>query len=194
MSVFHPLRTLSGVSAFDPLRTLDGRSIVAFSDRARGGMKKDTLLKAVALASVTAGCVSPVDRQPPGVKNQARFAFTSLDTTFAYCLLKAEDRVPAWATGGEFTVLVREPGATSVLAPTAVVPPGVDCWRGVRVIRQEPLVQDAVGVIASITSTLASAGVSLEVVATRRTTYVLVAANDLAKALDTLRRAGHQVL
>jgi hypothetical protein len=75
-----------------------------------------------------------------------------------------------------------------------VVPDGVQCergWRGLRVAGAMPFT--AVGVLASLTIPVAAAGVSLFAVSTFDTDYVLVKADDLAKAVDALRAAGHTV-
>jgi hypothetical protein len=50
-----------------------------------------------------------------------------------------------------------------------------------------------VGVVASLTVPLANAGVSVFVLSTFDTDYVLVKATDLDRAITALRAAGHTV-
>jgi hypothetical protein len=50
-----------------------------------------------------------------------------------------------------------------------------------------------VGVLASLTAPLASAGISIFAVSTHDTDYLLVKDEDLAATVDALRRQGHTV-
>jgi hypothetical protein len=50
-----------------------------------------------------------------------------------------------------------------------------------------------IGVVASLVTPLAEAGISVFVISTFDTDYVLVKENDLEKALDSLSAAGHSV-
>ncbi len=66
--------------------------------------------------------------------------------------------------------------------------------RGFRVIEVEgPIPFQATGVIASLATPLASAGIAIFPFSTYDTDYVLVRETDLARAIDTLRLAGWKV-
>lgn len=74
------------------------------------------------------------------------------------------------------------------------MPAGVACERDYRAIRVNgPLPFQLVGALASLGCPLAEVGISIVVVSTYETDYVLVKQHDLAAALDALRRAGHAI-
>ena len=50
-----------------------------------------------------------------------------------------------------------------------------------------------VGILASLTATLAESGIGLFAISTFDTDYLLVKENDLVMAVDALRRRGHEV-
>ncbi|MGH7242836.1 MAG: ACT domain-containing protein [Phycisphaerales bacterium] len=117
-----------------------------------------------------------------------------LDGTYLYCRLNPGDRVPDWADDLEFSVAIRTKGELGIVCPARNVP---------KVVKREGpwkiLVIDAtldfnqVGIIASLTAPLAEAGLSIAPIASFDTDYILVREGDLAKALEALRGAGHQV-
>lgn len=49
------------------------------------------------------------------------------------------------------------------------------------------------GILAGLASSLAAAGISLFAISAFRTDYILVRAEDLARAQEALRGAGHEV-
>ena len=50
-----------------------------------------------------------------------------------------------------------------------------------------------IGILASLTSTLAEAGINLFAVSTYDTDYLLVQENNLDRAIQALARAGHRI-
>ena len=75
-----------------------------------------------------------------------------------------------------------------------VVPDGVVCetgWRCLRVAGSMPFT--LVGVLASLTTPVANAGVGVFAFSTFDTDYLLVKESDLLKAVAALRSAGHVV-
>lgn len=56
-----------------------------------------------------------------------------------------------------------------------------------------PFDLNVTGVISSFTPELAQAGISIFVIATFDTDYLLVTEKNLAKAIEVLERAGHSV-
>ena len=81
---------------------------------------------------------------------------------------------------------------TSIICPEAEVPTGVKCDRGWLAIKIEsPLDLSEVGIVLSLASPLANAGVSIFVVSTYETDYVLVREGQLRTALSALAEDGH---
>ena len=64
-------------------------------------------------------------------------------------------------------------------------------WRWQRVVGSIPF--SVVGVLASLATPLSEAGISVFAVSTFDTDYLLVKAEDLEWAVDTLRRQGHTI-
>jgi hypothetical protein len=64
-------------------------------------------------------------------------------------------------------------------------------WRAFKV--QGPLVFSEIGVIAALANPLAESQVSIFVISTFETDYILVKENDLARAVKALKKAGHTV-
>ena len=126
-------------------------------------------------------------------KAMTTFTLEVLPGTFAVCHMSATDPVPNWATG-EFVSITRTPDELSVVCPQSDVPQDVRVERGWRCLRVAGKLDfSMVGVIASLTGILAAANISLFVVSTFDTDYLLVKEGDLKAAVESLNAAGHAV-
>ena len=113
---------------------------------------------------------------------------------FALCRLDPTSPVPNWVTPDGFISLVRTAEELSIVCAEQAVPPGVTCqrgWRGLKVVG--PLDFALTGVLASLASPLAEAGVSIFAISTYDTDYLFIREEQLDTAIDALRRAGHAV-
>ena len=122
------------------------------------------------------------------------YTLTLLPDRLAVCRLSAGSPYPDWARGSGLVALTRTPDELSVVCDQRSVPSGVQAirdWRALKVAG--PLDFSLVGVLASLASVLAAAGVSLFALSTYDTDYILVRQPDLQAALRSLRRAGHEV-
>jgi hypothetical protein len=107
----------------------------------------------------------------------------------AICRLAADAAVPA-----SFFSVTRTPDELSIVCLEAEASKGAKAengWRTLQVIG--PLEFSLTGILAAIAAPLAAAGVSIFAISTFDTDYVLVKEENLAKAVDTLRAAGHRV-
>jgi hypothetical protein len=112
--------------------------------------------------------------------------------TLAVCRLDPGAPWPPWVTAGPIVSLTRTDAELSIVCPAPDVPAGVQAeggWRALRV--RGPLGFGLTGVLASLASPLASSGVSIFVVSTYDTDYLLVQDRDLDRARHALVRAGH---
>jgi hypothetical protein len=118
-----------------------------------------------------------------------------LDSTLAIVRLHANAGLPWWAaTSSTFLSITRTPEETSVVCEARRVPDGVRADRDYRALRVEgTLALDATGVLLSLAAPLADSGVPIFVISTVDTDYLLVPAQALATAVESLRRAGHSV-
>jgi hypothetical protein len=116
-----------------------------------------------------------------------------LSDLYAVCRLPAAAAIPAWAAG-EFVSVSRTADEQSVVCRQDAVPEGVRREDGFRCLRVAGTLDFAlVGVLAALAVPLAEAGVSVFVVSTFDTDYLLLKQADLTPALAALRAAGHQV-
>lgn len=123
-----------------------------------------------------------------------KFTIEVLPTVFAVCRLNAADPVPTWAVG-EFLSVTRTSDELSIVCPQSMVPAEIRMETGFRCLRVVgPFDFATIGVISALSSTLASARVSLFAVSTFDTDYLLVKESDLPGAISALQAAGHSMV
>jgi GNAT superfamily N-acetyltransferase len=128
------------------------------------------------------------------VKQAHKLTVVPLDGTFAVCRLATDAPLPGWTAGGSFVSITRTADELSVVCREEAVPEGVRCERGWRCLQvADTLDFSLVGVLSSLLGPLAEAGVSVFVVSTFATDYLLVKQADFQRAADVLRKAGHAV-
>jgi hypothetical protein len=113
--------------------------------------------------------------------------------TLAVCRLEAGAAVPSWVAG-PFTCVTRTPDELSIVCDSAVVPDDVRAergWRGWKV--EGPIPFELTGIAASLVSPLAAARISVFLVATFDTDYLLVKDTVFDRASEVLRAAGHDL-
>ena len=116
-----------------------------------------------------------------------------LPDTIAICQLDADSPIPDWAIG-EFVSITRTADELSIVCRQDQVPNGVQCERSWRCFRIAGRLDfTLVGVIASLTGALAEAGISVFVVSSFNTDFVLVRQQDVAKAVGVLEEDGHNL-
>ena len=125
--------------------------------------------------------------------------FSLLSGTYAICRMPAQAAVPAWA-GGAFTSVTRTADELSVVCDERRLPAdaggaGFQFERGWAVLKLHgPFPLETVGVLAAISRPLAEAGVSLFVLSTFDTDYVLVKEIQAKQAIAALTLAGHTLV
>ncbi len=128
-------------------------------------------------------------------RSSAVFELDVLGGEYAVCRFEADTpsaRLPA--PGADLLCCVRTRDEVSVALPAAEVRPGWTAnggWRALRV--RGPLDFALTGVLASLLVPLADAGVSVLVLSTYDTDWVLVGGETLPAAVGALRAAGHTV-
>jgi hypothetical protein len=121
------------------------------------------------------------------------FTLELLRNRFAICRIGAASPIPDWARG-ELVSITRTSGEVSIVCPEKHVPDGIQAETGFRCMRVAGKLEfSLVGVIAALTGTLADAGMSVFVISTFDTDYLLVREGDLAMAIDVLKTAGHRI-
>lgn len=90
--------------------------------------------------------------------------------------------------------MVRTADELSIICPAALVPAGITCQPGWRMLKfQGPFAFSATGVLASVLEPLARAQIGILATSTFDTDYVLVPEAQLDAAKTALTAAGHAV-
>jgi hypothetical protein len=121
-------------------------------------------------------------------------ALTLLPNRYAVARLETQTGIPDWAMAGDFWAVVRTADELSLVCPESLVPVGTRCeshWRLLKVAG--PLDFSLVGVLAGLAGTLAEAEVSIFVISTFDTDYLLVRHKQVETALVALRQRGYPV-
>jgi hypothetical protein len=117
-----------------------------------------------------------------------------LPDRFAVCQLGVGEVVPGWAQGARLFSITRTAEELSIVCEAAGVPESVTAERGWRALKvRGPLAFAMIGVLAELAHILAVAQVSIFVLSTYDTDYVLVKEEKLAQAVAALQREGHRV-
>lgn len=120
---------------------------------------------------------------------------TLLGELVTVCRLAADDPLPSWLPTRGFVSITRTADELSIVCSADAVPPGVRCESGWGcLVVAGPLDFGLTGILASIATPLAEAGISIFAISTFDTDYVLVKGEKLDGAVEVLRRAGHEVL
>jgi hypothetical protein len=126
-----------------------------------------------------------------------RFPLTLLAESFAVCRLDPDEESPAWVldAGGPLACVTRTDDELSVVCAEEDVPESArQVERGWRAFKLEgPVPFTTVGVVSSLTAPLAEAGISVFVLSTYDTDYLLVKGDVVGRAQKILGRAGFVV-
>jgi len=126
--------------------------------------------------------------------DRARLRFALLPGEFAVCRLDPAAPVPPWAGAGPFSSITRTADELSVVCPESSVPGGVQAAGGWRCLKLEgPFDFSVTGLVAAFSTALARAGISLMVLCTYDTDYLLVRGPDLDRAITSLESDGFRI-
>ena len=124
-----------------------------------------------------------------------KLTLSVLEGNYAITKLSPAEPVPDWAGRGQFWSVTRTREELSVVCAEADIPEAVTSDKGWRPLRVHgPLDFSLTGVIVSLARPLAEAGVSVFVISTYDTDYLLVKDERLDRALAVLIESGHEVL
>jgi uncharacterized protein len=117
--------------------------------------------------------------------------FRVLPECYAVCRLPAHSVVPAWAAGPFLNITFTD-DEVAIICPADCVPNNIRAERNWRVLKLVgPFPFTAVGVLASLATPLARAGISLLSIATYDTDYFMVKNDVFEDAVAVLVAAGH---
>src|SRR4051794_34188152 len=112
------------------------------------------------------------------------YRFSFLEGVWSVAQLAANEQIPAWATTADvFISITRTRDELSIVCPSSWIAPSVKHEPDWSVIKLHgPFPFTAIGVLASFTTALAAAGISVFAISTFDTDYILIKADRAADA------------
>lgn len=125
---------------------------------------------------------------------EMKLCFTQLKDTYSICRLNVIHSIPEWVYQSEMFSITKTLEELSIVCCQKFVPDDVKQERDFRVIKVKgPLDFSLIGILASISSILANKGISIFVISTYDTDYILVKEKNWQEAVKALTMAGHIV-
>ena len=126
--------------------------------------------------------------------NSKNLSLKILPDRMAVCRFEPTAPVPDWIDQSGFYSITRTEEELTIVCAETLVARGTTSEIGWRCFKVEgPLDFSEIGIIFSLTQPLARSGVSVFVLSTFDTDYLMVKEKDLSEAIDALRAEGHQV-
>ncbi len=116
-------------------------------------------------------------------------ALSILPLSLGICRLERSLPAPSWAVESEFFSITRTDDELSIVCPECNIPANIKCEKNWRAFKVEgPLDFSLTGVLSSLASPLAEAGVSIFAISTFDTDYILVKKEKFEKATEILSK------
>ena len=123
-----------------------------------------------------------------------KLTLSLLPDEYAVCKLEPEHDIPEWATFNAFWSVTRTQHELSIVCPEGHVPVDIEAERGCRILQVEgPLNFSMTGVLSDLTKPLTELKISVFVLSTYLTDYLLIRSKDLESAIKVLRAQGHKI-
>jgi hypothetical protein len=117
-----------------------------------------------------------------------------LPHTYAVCQFHPDKHIPYWALLGDFVSLTRTNEELSIVCQQNYVPGDIEAERGWRCLQVQGVFGfSEAGIHVSLAIPLAEADISVLAIATYATDYLLVKEENVERALQVLRQAGHTI-
>ncbi|HPG41847.1 MAG TPA: ACT domain-containing protein [bacterium] len=133
--------------------------------------------------------------QKPSTEPKRKFKLLLLSGEFGIVKLAADEKIPEWALKSEFYSITRTAGEMTVVCDSRYIPADYSFAGDWKCLKLEGVYDlNETGVIAALSDILAKNGISIFVVSTWPTDYILLRQQNLVKALFVLQKDGHTVL
>lgn len=117
-----------------------------------------------------------------------------LKDMYAICVYPHIASIPEWALMTSLCSITRTEKELTIVCPQGVVPAGNECDKNWRCFRIEGSFDfNQIGVISSLATPLAEGGISIFVVSTYDTDYILVKEEKVGHAITVLTNDGHLI-
>ena len=117
-----------------------------------------------------------------------------LEDFFGICVFESNASISEWAGTASFCSITRTEKKLTVVCPQNIIPADIEHerdWRCFRIDGSFDLNQ--IGVISSLAAPLAQAGISIFVVSSYDTDYILVKEEKVEQAIAVLSGDGHSI-
>lgn len=126
---------------------------------------------------------------------QKKLTLSLLEGRFGICRLEKDSEIPSWAHGSKFFSITQTPEELSVVCQEISIPEDIGTERNWSCLKVEgPLDFGLTGILAGLSKILADCSISIFVISTYDTDYILVREKDLGSAFKALFDAGYTVL
>lgn len=118
-----------------------------------------------------------------------------LKEKFGVCRLNKDDLIPAWAENSNFYSITKTSEELSIVCSQEVIPGGISCEKDWRMLKVEgPLDFSLIGILSSISTILARAGISIFAISTYDTDYILVPDKEIDNAINVLSNEKYEII
>lgn len=123
-----------------------------------------------------------------------KLTMSLMKETYAVCRLSTAEPTPEWVMDSQFFSVTKTSDELSIVCEEEKVPENIKCEKGWRTLKVEgPLDFSLIGILASISTTLAKNGISIFAISTYDTDYILVKDKDLGDSIKALAEGGYEV-
>ncbi|MDD3839112.1 MAG: ACT domain-containing protein [Clostridia bacterium] len=124
-----------------------------------------------------------------------RFKMRLFNKRFGICRLNNDELIPDWIQNCDFYSITKTWDELSIVCLQDNIPRDVRCERDWRVLKIEgPLEFSLIGVLSSISAILAQEKISIFVVSTYDTDYILVKDHEVENAIDALTAEKYEII
>jgi len=122
------------------------------------------------------------------------FVISVLKDDYKVCRMNAFDGIPEWVLETPLSSITRTSEELSIVCPNSVAPDQLKCeqdWKCLKI--HGPFGFDEIGIISNLTKVLSDANISVFVLSTFDTDYILVKRLNIEKAAKSLEDKGHEI-
>jgi len=114
---------------------------------------------------------------------------------YAVCRFDSSQPIPDWAKDSEFYSITRTFEELSIVCSQESISDDVKCEKDWRMLKVEgPLDFSLIGILSSISTVLAHSKISIFVISTFNTDYILVKNKDFDNAISALSYEGYEII
>ncbi|ENZ01854.1 ACT domain-containing protein [Clostridium thermobutyricum] len=127
--------------------------------------------------------------------NNKKLSLTLLKEKYCVCRLNKDDEIPSWVLKGEFYSITRTEDELSIVCVQDNLKSKIKCEKNWKILKIDgPLDFSLIGILSKISVLMAENEISIFVVSTYDTDYILIKEKNLEKAIDILKNDNYKVI